>query len=577
METVMNTDKWGCREIASALAAFGVRHVVTSPGSRNAPLIMATARYGALLQIHSVIDERSAAFIALGIGIVSGSPVALICTSGSAMLNYGPAIAEALYRHIPLIVITADRPLEWIDQDDSQTIRQPGAFSNIVKASYAVKGEAAAPTEQWYVNRTLNDAMLCATTSPCGPVHINVALSAPLANETAVDSTSSFREIALLQIPDIIPNDMARRLAAYLCGRKVLVVGGFYPPHNKLSKAVSTLSTLPNVAVMAEGLANLHCSGNIIRMPDAAISRIEKNVTSGNFSTTSLSQESLRPDVLVTFGGALVSASLKRFLRTIKPREHWHVSHNSTTTDCFMSLSQRIDMSPEGFFPKLSTAMQHLTRIGENHGLYASLWQAATEDTTSRPMTNDTCWNARSVVGHIINAVPTGWNLQLSNGMSVRYALSYPLVKFHRVDCNRGVSGIDGCVSTAVGASLAYNGTTLLITGDMSLQYDIAALSSNLLRPRLKIVVLNNGGGGIFKYVDTTAQLPETPGFIHCKLNLPLDRLAAAYGFTYLKASDFSELKSAVKELVSIADSPVILEVFTDSDTDALIMKEEYL
>ena len=147
MSIIPNTEKWGCRQIAAGLAAFGVKHIVTSPGSRNAPLIMAVARRPKL-EVHSVIDERSAAFIALGMASVSGKPVAVICTSGTAMLNFEPAIAEAFYRHIPLIAVTADRPTEWIDQDDSQTIRQPGALQNIVKASYNFKGEAVSKEEQ---------------------------------------------------------------------------------------------------------------------------------------------------------------------------------------------------------------------------------------------------------------------------------------------------------------------------------------------------------------------------------------------------------------------------------------------
>lgn len=551
--------------MAAGLAAFGIKHVVTSPGSRNAPLIMAVARHSGL-KIHTVIDERSAAFIALGMASVSGEPVAIICTSGTALLNYGPAIAEAFYRHIPLIAITADRPQEWIDQDDSQTMRQPGALRNIVKASYAIKGEADSDTERWYVNRIINDALLCATTGRRGPVHLNISLAAPLTIETDSDVDEPFRKIDMIEMARALSNETARALASQLSSRKVLVVAGFNPPSAKISKAIGIMSSLPNVAVMAEGLANLHCNGNVMLTPDRILSRI--SILHPDIA------ENLCPDVLITFGGALVSAILKRFLRNMKPVEHWHVGANDATIDCFMSLTRRIELPPEGFFPKLATALQHLTRTGSNSGTYASEWQAISLHTEKSNIRDNSEWNAVSAIGSLIEAIPSGWNLQLSNGMSVRYALQFPLDKFHRADCNRGVSGIDGSTSTAVGASYLYHKPTLFVTGDMSMQYDIAALSSNMVTNRLKIVVISNGGGGIFKYVATTATLPEMPELIHCKLNLPLAELTQAYGFRHLKASDFTELKTAIKELTACNDKPVILELVTDSDTDARIMKK---
>ncbi|MDE6527722.1 MAG: hypothetical protein K2L78_01580, partial [Muribaculaceae bacterium] len=319
-------------------------------------------------------------------------------------------------------------------------------------------------------------------------------------------------------------------LASQLCGRNGLIVAGFNPPSAKISKAIGILSSLPNVAVMAEGLANLHCKGPILPTPDTLTSALQHHTAPSGIAAE------LRPDVLLTFGGSLVSASLKRFLRAASPSQHWHIGRNEATIDCFMSLTKRVEISPEGFLPKLATSLLHLTRTGENSGDYASLWSNFAKHACKPTAVGHDCWNARSAVGMILEAATPSWNLQLSNGMSVRYALDFPLGKFHRADCNRGVSGIDGSVSTAVGAAAVYDKPTLLITGDMSMQYDIAALSSNLVTDRLKIVVLNNGGGGIFKYVDTTAQLPETPQLIHCSLNLPIETLAKAYGFRHIKA-----------------------------------------
>ena len=174
-----DTDKSVVRILFNLLEAHGVRRVVCSPGSRNAPLLIA-ADARKRLETSVVIDERSAAFVALGMAMVSRRPVALVCTSGTALLNYAPAVAEAYYQGVPLIVISADRPLEWIDQDDSQTIRQPEALRNFVKGSYSLSDREQCDRPGWYETRIVNDAILTALAPKQGPVHINVRLSPPL-------------------------------------------------------------------------------------------------------------------------------------------------------------------------------------------------------------------------------------------------------------------------------------------------------------------------------------------------------------------------------------------------------------
>lgn len=560
---MLNTDKWGCRQIAAALNTFGISQVVTSPGSRNAPLIMAVQRHPAL-HVYSVIDERSAAFIALGMAEISAKPVALICTSGTALLNYAPAVAEAYYKNIPLIVISADRPREWIDQADSQTMRQPGALANIVKGSYAIKGEAENENDKWYVNRTINDAIINATHNYPGPIHLNVALDAPLTTETECGNYEQFRKISCITLPNSLPTTMARELCAELCNKKILIVGGFQQPVAAVNRSMSILATLPNVAIMAEALANIHCH-NIITNVDATLASISQK-----------DYDTLRPDILITFGGAIVSATLKTFLRNIHPTEHWHVGKTPNVVDCYKSLTRRVDITPEGFFPKMATSLAHLTKIGKNSDAYAQQWQAKAtqcENATSIFRKN---WNGPHAVQKIINAMPSNWNLQVSNGMSVRYAQLSNTLRVHRIDGNRGVSGIDGSVSTAVGAAINYSKPTLLITGDMSLQYDLGALTSNYITPNLKIVVMNNNGGGIFHFVKTTATLPELPQLFNGMMKLPVKQLAEAFGFKYLCANDYATLKTAFAQLIKTDNQPVMMEVITDSHTDAEIMKEFY-
>lgn len=556
---VKTSDKWGCRETAAALAAFGVKYIVTSPGSRNAPLLMAVERTGKF-QTVPVIDERSAAFIALGIASATSTCVALICTSGTALLNYAPAVAEAYYRHVPLIVISADRPHQWIDQDDSQTIRQHGALSAIVKASYNIRGEASTGEERWFVNRTLNEALTKANHGQRGPVHINVELSMPLTAESDADNDMEFRKIALIDYPDAIPTDMSRVIAEELTDKKVLIFGGFMPPSASLSRAMSNLATLPNVAVVAEGLANLHSKGILERC----------ETLFGNMPEATAN--SLKPDVLITFGGSPVAAAWKRIARQWRVAEHWHVGQTDAIIDTYMSLTRKINMPATGFFPRMSTSLGYLHRNGRIKSDYAIHWHKYYDTIANRTdlalrQTDD--WNGVAAVSHILHMIPSEWNLQLSNGMSCRYAMLNPLGRLHRVDCNRGTSGIDGSLSTAVGASMVYRNPTLLITGDMSAQYDIGALASTALSSRFKMIVINNGGGGIFSFVKTTATLPERNRLFKCELHLPLRELAECYGMRYAKATSFAELDSALAMLVNEKERPAVVELITNSEHDA--------
>lgn len=553
--------------VAEAFEAYGVKHVVTSPGSRNAPLIMAVARRD--MCVHSVIDERSAAFIALGMAAAVGEPVALICTSGTALLNYAPAVAEAYYRQLPLIVVSADRPEAWIDQNDSQTIRQPGALASIVRCSVVVPGEISSDDEVWLACRRLNDAFTEALSGPRGPVHINVPLAMPLTTEAEGIVTPLFHKIEILSPDCRIATDMARRLAARCEGRKVLVVATQCAPDSKVNSALAALSELPGVAVIAEDLANIHA-----RRVMGACDRMFSAEISDDMA------EALNPDILISFGGAAVSDRLKRFLRRLSPREGWYVGHTDGAVDCYRSLTMRIDIEPRHFFPRFSAAMGYLARRGQCAGEYARIWsdfalgRICPLDTEVTALRSSGHWCAPLAVETIIREMKpdaSRWNLQLGNGMSVRYAQAFGAGAFHRVDSNRGVSGIDGSVSTAVGASCVSHLPTLLLVGDMSMQYDLGALASTLVTPRLAIVVFSNGGGGIFDYVRTTRSLPELGDYFRGHVCLPLRDIARAYGFRYLRAGCFDSLVDGVSAIRCSArgEAPLVLEVVTDSADDA--------
>lgn len=558
---MLSTSHNTCNILADLLVSHGVTEVVISPGSRNAPLIIAISRRKEI-RCHVVIDERSAAFIALGMSLQSGKPVAIICTSGTALLNYAPAVAEAFYRHVPLIVVSADRPEEWIDQDDSQTIWQQDALSPYVKRNWDISARADFPNGPWWTDRMINDALLEAVNGRPGPVHLNVRLDAPL-NTMSDYTDGSARVISMISSPSLMPVAEARRIALPLASpRKVLIIAGFHAPDEKLNRALIKLASLPNVAVMTESISNLH-SPLFINRIDSTLCRLSPS-----------EREQLRPDVVITLGGAIVSRHIKEWLRGLTDLEHWHIGISHTTVDCLKHLTLRVDMDATAFMGQIASALQP----HRSPSSYALRWQEAATKASEihKAYVEASPWSDLRAMSCIFSHIPPRCNLHLSNGTPVRYAQLMDCRTIHRSECNRGVSGIDGCTSTAVGSSVLYGGTTLLISGDMSFQYDISALSSTLLSPRFKMIVICNGGGGIFRFIGATSGLPERERFFAVGPRLPLPELCAGYDIRYFEARDELTLSSLLPDFFAEADSPALLAVHTPPEISAEVLKEYF-
>lgn len=552
------THKANCRIVADVISQHGVQTVVCSPGSRNAPLIIAIDEHPGL-QTHVVIDERSAAFVALGIAQVTRKPVALVCTSGTALLNYAPAIAEAYYQALPLIVLSADRLERWIDQDDSQTLRQPGALANFVKKSCDLPDVDIADADSClYVNRLVNDAMIEAITRRHGPVHINVRIGEPLTGVEAKPLPQQ-RIIRCVETEDIISKETIINLAEKAADRRIMIVAGFMLPDSLLNKAIGRLVSLPNVCVMHETISNLHLKGHLSAV-DVVLSTL-----------TQEQKEQLRPDIVISLGGALVSRQIKEYLRSYAPSEHWSLGHQHTTVDCFNSLTLRIEADPGRFLSMFGKCL--VKESPKSH--YNSMWEECRRKAlqSQAHYISNAPWSDMVALNAVFGSLSQDVNLQLSNGTSIRYAQLLIDKMPHGCYCNRGVSGIDGSVSTAVGASLAYPEMTLLITGDMSLSYDIGALSLQQMSERFKIVVLNNKGGGIFRFIPSTSTLPQREHYFCAAPTLPIQQLAEAYGFEYMRAENMQQLIAKLPIFMAPRLVPSILEIVTDPEVSAAVLK----
>lgn len=556
--------------LVSLFRRHGIRDVVVSPGSRNAPLLVAFDASDDI-NVHVVIDERSAAFIALGISLASGmAPVGLVCTSGTAPLNYAPALAEAYYRLCPLIAVTADRPTEWIDQDDSQTIRQPGIFHNFIKGTYDIEVESDQPDKMWLSNRLINDALNMAISGRPGPVHINVRLSDPLGQIDETPTPDPFGDasriivrassaVPILLTADPMMKELAQRL---LPPAKVLIVAGFMEGQC-LDGALRQLARMPNIIVMHEAQSNLHGQGEFIANIDATLR-----------TATSHELADFAPDIVITMGGSITSRMLKTWLRQSSTTVHWSIGENLHSVDSFRHMELQLPFSPStvlNSFVALIPAEENSVPTAFK-SFWLNKWNQGREQ--SSEYAEKATWSDFSAMHAIISNFPESWNMHLSNGTAVRYAQLFDYSKASTVECNRGVSGIDGCTSTAIGSSIINKEPTVLITGDMSMQYDIGALACSFIPPSFRIIVLNNGGGGIFRFIRSTKNLDCRERCFTGPVNLPVKDLAKAYKFTYYEAFSKETLEAAWDKFISPGSKPAILNVVTDGIMSAEILTE---
>lgn len=557
MEYPMNTttDHLACNMVIDILINHNVTHVVVSPGSRNAPLIVAVSRERQLKK-YIVVDERSAAFTALGLAQQLAQPVALICTSGSAVLNYAPAIAEAYYQQIPLIVISADRPLEWIDQNDGQTIRQSNILAPITKKRFNIPAHYDNDVTKWYINRCVNDIALAAEEYPKGPVHINIELNEPLCGTMQYEPHERIIENMPLQ-QTISANALQDITNTINSTKKVMILAGYINDDcEELGNVLEGFAKLPNVVVMTETIANLKGS-RFLPTIDRAITAIPYK-----------ERAEYAPDLVISIGGALISRMVKQYLRKYPAREQWRVANDNLVIDNLMHLSKHIKMQPLAFFGQIEA------QIKPNHSDYAAKWATLKDIAAERhaDYIGQAPWCDLKAFSIIMPSIPKRINLQLSNGTSIRYAQLFDNQTCRKSNCNRGVAGIDGCTSTALGASLACGKDTVLITGDMSLSYDLNGLATQYNSQHFKIIVVCNGGGGIFRFIKGPSDLDELDDYFEVHRELPVEGYAQTFGFDFYEANDELSLQKALPQLFA-SHNPAILAVRTPGKVNAEVLR----
>lgn len=538
------------QSITEICRAKGVTDIVISPGSRNAPLTIGFAGNPAF-NCYSIVDERCAAFFALGMAQQLKKPVAVVCTSGSALLNYYPAVAEAFYSHIPLIVISADRPHDKIDIGDGQTIRQENVYANHIVYNANLTEQACEDNDI-----KINEAIAVSINAK-GPVHINAPFEEPLYETTEVVNNKA-------AVFDTMPNenideDIVKSVFLWNKAAKKLVLVGVNAPHSIDKSVIEELAADPSVVVMTETTSNLHHSSFL-----NTIDTIITPFTEEDF-------EAYRPEILLTFGGMVVSKRVKAWLRKYKPQEHWHID-TLRAYDTFSALTMHFKQQPDEF---LKNFLKRTVTVESNYNdkaqqLKAYRKQKYEEYACKVPFSDFKAFQI------IMPALPDNSQLQVSNSSAIRYVQLFDTNQTMEVFCNRGTSGIDGSTSTAIGASVASGKPTILITGDISFLYDSNALWNNYIPENFKIILINNGGGGIFRILPGHKETPVFNTYFETSHNLTAEHLAKMFGFEYRTATNETELKNALQETLHNNNKPQLLEVFTPTQDNNKVLLEYF-
>ena len=573
----MYSSKDSINILTALLVKHGIKHAVVCPGSRNAPIVHNLNECPDISCV-AVTDERSAGFYALGMAQALDEPIAVCVTSGSAVLNVAPAVAEAHYQHQSLVVISADRPAAWIDQIDGQTLRQPGALEPWVACSVSLPEPQTASAKayaeaRWHCNRLVNEALIEATADhrPC--VHINVPLSEPL---FSFDVAKLPDERAIVRFAPSTDYDCLRTdfVDDILQAKRPMIVFGQMSPWRFLPGSADYLFS--HVIVLHEALA-----------PFPSISHFDEVLA------TAGRQLPAAPDVVLYVGDGIVSKRLKAYLRQNARTRVWRISSTGRVEDTFQNLRGIVVGDAE----QVLSALDHKMGRRQLHGMdYRRKWLHLLGAAREHAQSYEPAYSQMAVVRAFEQLI----DAQGLDGVAVHYANSSPIrlaniYARHHVWCNRGVNGIEGSLSTACGFAVAARAEgsspdgaagvsatasarrVYCVIGDLSFFYDQNALWHADLPASLRILLLNNGRGGIFNMVMGLGGTAACSQQVMGAHSATAQGVCQQNGIGYRQVSADADLSAALNWLTTTESTqPLLLEVVTDADTDAAVFKNYY-
>jgi 2-succinyl-5-enolpyruvyl-6-hydroxy-3-cyclohexene-1-carboxylate synthase len=537
--------KIGMYDIADICAMHGVKQAVMCPGSRCAPLTLAFSRHREI-SCHSIIDERSAGFIALGIAETTQKPVVLICTSGSASLNFAPAISEAFYRNIPLLVFTADRPERLLHQQDGQTLNQRALFANFIKSSYFLSGDIKEKKQLRYLHRNINEALLRSSSGGKGPVHVNLTFEEPL--YALADSAQPPAFIRYCESLFAFEKELTEAMGKT---NKWMLILGSRSGDAKSEALINKLSA--KMPVLAEGISNAG-NGSVL---------LNANETISFASDEGLKK--LMPGGIISIGKGVVSKKLKNFIRNNPALFHFHHEEGETLIDTFECLTHQVRLPESHVLESLCEISEKLCKASDSE--FLTDWKNFSEETILRTaeILAELPFSDITVMQTVAKNCTGEADIHVGNSMAVRYLNLFAnhISPSTRIYCNRGTSGIDGSLSTAVGNSLCGKKPIWAILGDLSFHYDQNALWNALVPENFSIIILNNSGGGIFRLIDGPRSVSEITERFEVRTESSAEWKAREAGFGYIPCKNHNELVSAMHTLQK-QSGKIIVEIFTD-------------
>lgn len=533
MNTSLHTDKINIQRLVKALYILGCEYVVISPGSRSAPIVQEFYSYTSF-QKTVVFDERSAAFYALGIAQQTKKPTILLCTSGTALLNYAPAICEAFYQKIPLIILSADRPMELRGKGENQTINQENIFNNYIKSSFKIDSI-----------ENISDVVMKTLEEPKGPVHLNIPLTEPLYNTTS-DEMPNEKLIGNITSPKSLSKTEKEviKLKWKEKSRKVIICGRSDFQLSKL-KYLLELTNHSDTLILSEPIAN------------TADNRIIQN-TDG-FCKMIADDKNFDPDLVVTIGEQILSKQLRKVLKTKTNCEHWHLSLSNEKWDIFGLLSNVIPLTDVDFLKLISKSQK---KQSDWQALWLSKSQALQQITENH---ESNTWSDFSIFRWLSNQIPENSIVQWGNSSVIRYASIFKYNKNIKHFANRGTSGIDGCLSTAVGCATANSDKVVYaVVGDLSFFYDSNALFIKPFPKNLRIILINNAGGNIFRLINGQKDEEILSEYFEARHQFDASHFAKMFDLDYELVDDFQKLSQISSFFLETDIKPYILELKTE-------------
>ena len=564
---------------------FDLFDVVISPGSRNVPLAIGFAS-NKKFKCYSIVDERSAAFFALGLSQKSKKPTILICTSGSALLNYYPAVAEAYYSEIPLIILSADRPEYKINIGDGQTINQSNVFEKNILYSNSLKQDCSHATEEIIksnLQKIVNDKADYSkieklqksiqknneeiieiafnfSINKMQPVHLNVPMEEPLYEFNDSPSISVKVKKKTEKKPSL--TDLDNFYKAINKASKIMILIGVSDGNILSKKSIQKINSCSSIIVMKEHTSNVF-NESFISNIDRLIGPIELQSNSDSLF------DELSPEIVISLGGMIVSKKIKSFLRNYKPRKHFHIGNNISKDSFYLGV-EHINTNANKFFENID--------LNKSDSKYFEKWNQldySKLDLHNRYM-KVINFSDLKVFEILTNWIPKKYNIQVANSTPIRYFQLFDLKNKNMMFANRGTSGIDGSTSTAIGSSVQNDSPVLLVTGDLSFFYDVNALWNNHIPKNFRIIIINNSGGGIFKILPGFKENNLFSEFIETQHNLSARLIAKMFNFNYTRVSTKFGLNLYLRTFFKNSKKPKILEIKTSSVKSTKILKEYF-